>query len=133
LGRDVSTLEADVQSLSPYAHVMAGGDIGRTQSERSAGTTAARELWQNWPDYEDVHDPLSPTFAEAALSELERLQRTMPGVLAELVRYAESGAEQLVPDPYHGILEVVQNTDDLGATEVRVAIRATPWLQSRTA
>jgi hypothetical protein len=47
---------------------MAGGDIGRTQSERSAGTTAACELWQNWPDYEDVHDPLSPTFAEAALS-----------------------------------------------------------------
>ena len=50
----------------------------------------------------------------------------MPGVLREVIAYAEIAGGQLTTDPYHGIYEVVQNADDLGASHVRVAVRRNP-------
>src|SRR3954453_14735988 len=91
-----------------------------------AGRAAARRLWQEWDRSPQVHDPLTTGFAAAALDELERLQGEMPGVFRDVLKHAESGAEQLTVDPFHGVLEVIQNADDLGATELKVAIRRTP-------
>src|SRR5438445_1864046 len=95
------------------------------QSDADRGRLAARELWQRWderprPTFED---PLTDAFADSALAELELLEQEMPGILRDVVRYAEAGAEQLTVDPFHGVLEVVQNADDLHATHVRVAVR----------
>ena len=36
---------------------------------------------------------------------------------------AQMSAEQLNVESFHGLIEIVQNADDLGASEVRVAVR----------
>jgi len=41
----------------------------------------------------------------------------------EMRFYAEAAAEQLTADPFHGIFEILQNADDVGAHTLRVAVR----------
>ena len=41
----------------------------------------------------------------------------------EMRYYAEAAAEQLTAEAYHGIFEILQNDDDLGARHLRLAIR----------
>ena len=83
-------------------------------------------LWQHWDTRPKIADPFDPIFADAALREFELLEKQMPGVLREVIAYAEIAGGQLTTDPYHGIFEVVQNADDLGASHVRVAVRRSP-------
>ena len=90
------------------------------------GSEAARLLWQHWDRRPKVDDPFDPIFADAALREFELLEKQMPGVLREVIAYAEIAGGQLTTDPYHGIFEVVQNADDLGASHVHVAVRRNP-------
>jgi hypothetical protein len=67
--------------------------------------------------------PLTREFAQTALDELVQLQRGTAGVLREVLEGAAMSAEQLNVESFHGLIEIVQNADDLGASEVRVAIR----------
>jgi hypothetical protein len=92
-------------------------------SHSDLGRQAARDLWRLGLDASPVDDPLTPEFARAALAELEELQRGTPGVLKQVLEGAQMSAEQLNVESFHGLIEIVQNADDLRATEVRVAIR----------
>jgi hypothetical protein len=94
----------------------ASGDHGR-------GREAARALWIKGLGSAEFEDPLTAGFADAALAELEQLQQGTPGVLREVLAGAQMSAEQLNVESFHGLIEVVQNADDLGAKEVRVAVR----------
>jgi hypothetical protein len=65
----------------------------------------------------------SREYAEAALTELERLQTTQPEVMTEVLSGGNQGARLMNTDPFQGLREVVQNADDLGATTVRFGTR----------
>jgi hypothetical protein len=108
------------------AHLGERRASGGGRSRADLGAEAARALWQHWDKRPAVDDPFHPDFANAALREFELLQEEMPGVLREVIESAERGASQLTTDPYHGIYEVVQNADDLGASHVRVTARRSP-------
>src|SRR3990170_1545796 len=92
-------------------------------SDAEQGREAARALWRFGLRDSEIHDPLTPEFARAALAELEQLQRGTPGALREVLEGAQMTAEQLNVESFHGLIEIVQNADDLRAGEVRVAIR----------
>ncbi len=75
--------------------------------------------------YVQPDDPLVPEFAEGALLEFERLQAEAPGIMQVMAEGAYKGAQQLNLDDYHGIMEVLQNADDLHATDVAVSLLET--------
>jgi len=92
-------------------------------ADAERGREAAQSLWQLGLGASLPDDPLTPEFARAALTEIEHLQRGTPGVLREVLEGAQMTAEQLNVESFHGLIEIVQNADDLRAAEVRVAIR----------
>src|SRR5712691_5231405 len=97
-------------------------DISRSvSSDEERGREAARTIWQLGLDATTLDDPLTPAFARAALAELERLQQGTPGILEEVLEGAQISAEQLNVESFHGLIEIVQNADDIHASEVRVA------------
>lgn len=88
------------------------------------GRAAARVLWkEGLAERADFTDPLTTEFASGALTELEHLQQSTPRVLQQVLEGAEISAEQLNVESFHGVLEVIQNADDLGASRVKVAVR----------
>jgi hypothetical protein len=92
----------------------------------SPGRVAARELWRVGVAKAEIDDPLTPEFAADALSELELIEHETPGALREVLEGAQMSAEQLSTESFHGLIEIVQNADDLRASEVRVALRRSP-------
>lgn len=86
------------------------------------GRAAARVLWDEGLNAAGVIDPLTEEFAASALAELELLQAETPGLIREVLEGAQMSAEQLNVESFHGLMEIVQNADDLGASEVRVAV-----------
>lgn len=93
-------------------------------SEAEPGREAARSLWRLGLGAAEINDPLTREFARAALDEIELLQQGTAGVLREVLEGAQMSAEQLNVESFHGLIEIVQNADDLGAKEVRVATRS---------
>jgi hypothetical protein len=88
------------------------------------GRKAARLLWEKGLDAVEITDPFTFEYSNGALTELERLQRETPEILRDVLQGAQISAEQLSVDSFHGLLEIIQNADDLRASEVRVAIRS---------
>ncbi len=66
----------------------------------------------------------SQVWGKAAIRHLANRLRTQPAMVKASLFGADIGAESLSPRPFQGITEVIQNADDLGATSVRVAVRA---------
>ena len=66
----------------------------------------------------------SQEFAEAALDEIERLQKTrFKGLAKRILDGFHRALKAKNPDPAHGLTEVFQNANDQGATELRLALR----------
>lgn len=91
--------------------------------EFEQGREAARALWNKGLTATQIDDPLTIDFARGALFEFERLQEETPGVIQDVLEGAQISAEQLNVESFHGLIEVVQNADDLGARTVRVAFK----------
>src|SRR6266516_1038166 len=89
----------------------------------SPGRAAARQLWRVGVAKAEIDDPFTAEFAADALSELELIQHETPGALREVLEGAQMSAEQLSIESFHGLIEIVQNADDLHASEVRVTLR----------
>lgn len=93
----------------------------RDQAEH--GRNAARRLWRDGLAAV-IDDPLDVDFAAAAITEFAHLQsERTPGIYRDALEGAEISAEQLNVEQFHGVVEVVQNADDAGASELRVALR----------
>lgn len=92
--------------------------------QRDVARQVARTLWEKGISAEVPIDPRTPEFADTALAELQQLRKGTPGILKDVLDGAEVGAAQLDVDPMHGLAELVQNADDLGATEIRMAVRS---------
>lgn len=67
--------------------------------------------------------PRTVPYVQAALAELERIQSQDPGMVGALLDGGNEIARQLNADAFQGFREIVQNADDLGASNVRVGVR----------
>ena len=86
--------------------------------------TAARLVWKQGLK-QSVREVPTRDFADAPIAEFRSLQEQhRKGIIGDFLDGAEKAAEQLNVERYHGILEVVQNADDLGAVELRIAVRS---------
>ena len=90
---------------------------------RLASAKAAAEAVFNNPDGEPEFEPDDVASARAAVDCLERLFASVPGTFTALLEGARSGAEMLSGSRLQGLSEIVQNADDVGATEVRFLLQ----------
>ena len=95
------------------------------ESDADLGARAARMIWDDQPGVDDLIDPRTPDFANAVVMGLASALASSPGALRKMMRGAAAAAEDLNVEPFHGLTEVIQNADDLHASEVRFAFRDT--------
>ncbi len=90
------------------------------------GRAAADRLANEWADRGWV--PLDPSvdWARAAIGRLGEIIATQPSMLRASMRGAGKGASTLSPRPFQGLVECLQNADDLGAASMRIAYRTSP-------
>lgn len=97
--------------------------VARTQTDDARlGREAAEHLVHHWPGTE-VAELATVEFATAAVRRLAEFIEEQPALFQASRRGSERGAESLSARPLQGIIESVQNADDLGASEFRLALR----------
>jgi hypothetical protein len=84
---------------------------------------ATDRLVHEWPNVDGLEQADSVEFANAALDRLAELIEAQPALFQASRRGSERGAESLSARPFQGIIESIQNADDLEASELRVAVR----------
>jgi hypothetical protein len=87
------------------------------------GREVAEHLVHSWPDVRDLREVETLEFAVAAVGRLAELIAEQPAIFQASRRGSERGAESLSARPFQGIVESIQNGDDQGASEFRVALR----------
>lgn len=87
------------------------------------GRDAALFVAENWPQPDGLVEHATAEFANAAVQRLAELIAEQPALFQASRRGAERGAESLSARPFQGIVEAIQNGDDLGASELRLALR----------
>jgi hypothetical protein len=95
-------------------------------TEAVAGRAAADKLAEEWEDRRWVPADVSVQWARAAVGRLGEIIAAQPAMLRASMRGADKGASTLSPRPFQGIVECLQNADDLGATALQVAYRDGP-------
>jgi Domain of unknown function (DUF3883) len=95
------------------------------ESDADRGARAARMIWDDQAGVDDLIDARTPEFADAVVTGLANALASSPGALKKLMRGAASAAEDLNVEPFQGLTEVIQNADDLQASEVRFTFRNT--------
>lgn len=93
------------------------------ESDADLGARAARMIWDDQPGVDDFIDTRTPEFADAVVRGLANALASSPGALKKMMRGAAAAAEDLNVEPFQGLTEVIQNADDLHASEVRFAFR----------
>jgi hypothetical protein len=89
------------------------------------GRQAALLIWNDEEAAASIADPRDPDFAAGVMAGLSLAMAKAPGLMRKVVRHAAAAAEDLNVEAFQGIVEVLQNADDLGATNVRIALRIT--------
>jgi hypothetical protein len=87
------------------------------------GRNAAQLIAENWPDTNGLTEHATAEFAAAAVERLAELIGEQPALFQASRRGSEKGAESLSARPFQGIVESIQNGDDLDASELRLALR----------
>ena len=93
--------------------------------DASAGADAARLIWDDAPEAESIRDPRTLTFARSMIETSVAILRSSRGLIKKMIDRAAAGAEDLAVAQFQGIIEVIQNADDVRATEVRFLLRKT--------
>jgi hypothetical protein len=88
-----------------------------TATDTEAGADAARLISEDGPEAEHVVDPWTSSFARALIDGLAAFLRNSPGVFTKMMRNAQHAAADLNVEPFQGLVEVIQNADDLRATK----------------
>jgi hypothetical protein len=102
-----------------------GADLNlSTAANRNAelGAEAARRIWDDEAD-EGIHDPRTPEFACAMVKTSVSILKTSSGLIKKMIDRAAAAAGDLAVAQFQGLIEAIQNADDVGATEVRFALR----------
>jgi hypothetical protein len=112
---------------------------------------AARQIYDQ-PELDVLHEPRGSEECDAAVITLGECFAAAGGTVEQMIRNAREAAKLLSDDPLQGLAEIIQNANDVGATEVilhrheaelfvvhngrRVTLRdlhalAAPWLTSK--
>lgn len=86
------------------------------------GGQAAAQIWTDAAEAGSIPDPREVRFAAGVMAGLTACLRNTVGPVRRLVRHAAAAAEDLNVEAFQGLVEVLQNADDLGAREVRIAV-----------
>nr|WP_294814716.1 DUF3883 domain-containing protein [uncultured Sphingomonas sp.] len=86
------------------------------------GLAAAQAIANDEPAAADIQDPREPAFAAGVIDGLAAALTQSLGVLRRLVKGASAAAEDLNVEPFQGVIEVMQNADDLNAANLRIAL-----------
>lgn len=97
--------------------------MNASQRERAEGEAAAERLANEWPDVGWIPEDPTAEWAKGALVRFRSLISEQPPLFRASRRGAGRGASSLSPRPYQGVVEVLQNADDLDASELRIAVR----------
>ena len=87
------------------------------------GRQAAQLIWEDGPGLDELHDPRTSEFASAVLDGLSAALADAPGAIQKMMRSASHAAEDLNVGQFQGLVEVIQNADDVRANEVRFMLR----------
>jgi hypothetical protein len=98
-------------------------EISSYAREAELGKEAARLIWDDAQDVEEILDPHTPAFANALIDELAAALAGSPGTIKKFMHSAAEAAKGLNVDQFQGLIEVIQNADDVQATEVRFGLR----------
>lgn len=88
------------------------------------GREVAHRIWRRAENSSAIPDPRLPAFAAGVLSGFAEAADATGQILRDVIENAGASAEGLNIDVFQGIVEVLQNADDLDATEVRIALSA---------
>lgn len=99
-----------------------GGEATRSLQIRQ-GIDAANLIWNDSSDAQLIVDPRTPEFAQGMVDTCVGALKGSPGLIKKMMQQAAAGAEDLAVSQFQGIIEVIQNADDVRATEVRFALR----------
>ncbi len=91
-------------------------------TDAELGRAAARAILESGTDDAVFDERLSLEFARAAVDAISS-HFAAQGLVRQILRGATHGASQLNVEEFHGLIEIIQNADDVGATAVRIAIR----------
>jgi len=92
-------------------------------SDAEMGKEAARLIWEDAPSLDEIHDPRTGEFAAAVIDGLAAEVASSPGVIKRMMRVASQAAANLNVAQFQGLVEVIQNADDVCAEEVRFMLR----------
>lgn len=123
------------------------------QDDLIARALAAAEAVFNQDEADvEVSEPSGRAAVEAAVRHLGVKYQQMPGIARKMMARSGDAAASLSSDPLQGLSEIIQNADDLDASEVRFLLRegdllaahngtgvmlpdlvtlATPWLTTK--
>jgi hypothetical protein len=90
------------------------------------GRAAADRLADDWDNRAWIPDAPSRRWARGAVDRLGEIIAAQPSMLRASMKGAGKGASTLSPRPFQGLVECLQNADDLGARNLRVAYREQP-------
>jgi hypothetical protein len=93
------------------------------EDEVLVGRAAAERLTDEWPDISWVPEAPSEIWARAAVERFGELIREQRTIFRASQKKSERGAARLSARPFQGILESLQNADDQGGHELRIAVR----------
>lgn len=92
-----------------------------SSNDHSPAIRAADVLIQD-PTREEVYEPATTDEARVAVARLGHRIQNSPGLFKQMIDGAKKGAETLSSDRLQVLSEVVQNADDVQASEVRVVL-----------
>ena len=78
----------------------------------------------------DIFEPCDGRTAEAALLRFGELFDELRGIAKVVMESARNSGDLVSSDPLQGLAEIVQNADDVDATEVRLLLEPTELLVS---
>ena len=90
------------------------------------GRAAADRLAHEWDNRDWVPDAPTVQWARGAVKRLGEIIAAQPSMLRASMKGGGKGASTLSPRPFQGLVECLQNADDLGATCLHVAYRESP-------
>ena len=108
---------------TPTLHEPLGA--GSAASDAESGKRVAKLICDDAPDLDEFHDPRTAEFASAVIDGLATALGNSLGLVKRMIRTASHAAEDLNVGQFQGLVEVVQNADDVRANEVRFMLRNT--------
>ncbi len=89
----------------------------------SRARKAAELVWDNKPVPKDL-EPANAEEAQAAVQHLSDLFAEVPGAFREAMDASRSSGTLIASDRLQGLAEIVQNADDVKASELRIQLRS---------